>query len=67
MVAHVDDGRADPAADAALRAVEDGVHHARRLGRGLHAVQALARVAQAVRHVLVQEILLRQRPEVEHI
>ena len=28
VVAHVDDGRAHPGADAPLCAVEDGVHHA---------------------------------------
>ena len=67
VIAHVDDGGADPGADAALRAVEDGVHHARRLRRGLDAVQALAGVAQAVRHVLAQEVLLRKGPKVEHV
>ena len=51
VVAHVYDGRADPRADAALGAVEDRVHHARRLGRRLDAIEALAGVAQAVRDV----------------
>ena len=67
MVAHVDDGRADPGADAPLSAIEDGVHHARRLGRGLDAVEALAGVAQAVGHVLAKKVRFRQRPQVEHV
>ena len=67
VVAHVDDGGADPGTDAPLCAVQDGVHHARGLRCCLDTVQALAGVAQAVWDVLVQEILLSQGPEVEHI
>lgn len=48
VVAHVDDARADPRPDTALRLVQDGVHHARGFGTGLNAVKALAGVAQAV-------------------
>ena len=45
VVAHVDHGRADPAAEALLGVIEDRVHHARCLVCHLYAVQALARVA----------------------
>ena len=47
-----------------MDAIEDGVHHARRLGRGFDAVDALAGIAQPVGHVLAQQV--RQRPQVEH-
>ena len=67
VVAHVDDGRANPAAKALLRTVENGVHHARRLGCRLHAVQALTSIAQTVRNGFGEQILFGQRPEVEHV
>ena len=57
VVAHVDDGRADQAAERLLRASKDGVHHARRFWRVLNTVQALASVAQAVVVTLHQQVL----------
>ena len=52
LIAHVDDPAPYPGAHALLCAVQDRVHHARGLGRGLHAVEPLPRVAQAVRCLL---------------
>ena len=67
MVAHVDHGRADPAAKTLLCAIEDRVHHARCLVCRLYAVQALARVAQTVRDRVGEQVLFCERPEVEHV
>ena len=47
--------------------MQDGVHHARRLGRRLHAVQALAGVAQAVRDIGREQVRLGERPELEEL
>jgi hypothetical protein len=67
VVAHVDHGRADPATEALLCAIEYRVHHTGRLVCRLYAVQALARVAQTVRDRLGEQVLLGERPEVEHV
>jgi hypothetical protein len=63
----MDHGRADPAAEALLCAIEDRVHHPRRLVCRLHAVQALARVAQAIGDRFGEQVLFGERPQMEHI
>jgi len=67
MITHVNHAGANPVADTLLCLVEDGMHHTRRLGRSLDTVEALACVTEAVRNVLRQQILLCQRPQMEHV
>ena len=48
VVAHVDDRGPDPGTDAALRTIQNSMHHARRLWCSLDPVQALTGVTQTV-------------------
>ena len=63
----MNDRGADPGTNTLLSTVKDDVHHTRRLWSALYTIQTLTGVAQPVLRSLCQEVLLSQRPEVEHI
>jgi len=67
VITHMNDGGADPCADALLSTMKDGMHYPRRLRSRLYTVQALTGVAQPVWRSLRQEVLLGQGPYMEHI
>mmetsp|Transcript_111063 Transcript_111063/g.308757 ORF Transcript_111063/g.308757 Transcript_111063/m.308757 type:complete len:288 (+) Transcript_111063:261-1124(+) len=67
VVAQVDGARPDPSSDFPLHLREDLLHRDDAPGRLLHALQPLPRVRQGVGVLLVQKVLLRQVPQLEHV
>ena len=67
VVPHVHDRRPYPRPQAGLDAGDEAVHCARRAWRGLHALQALAGVGQAVGRAVRQQVVLHQAPQAEHV
>ena len=67
VIAQMDDTRPNPGAKLLLRAVEDLMHMFPYGRRRLHPVEALPSVPEGVVVVAVEEVLLRQAPQLEHV
>mmetsp|Transcript_61396 Transcript_61396/g.138332 ORF Transcript_61396/g.138332 Transcript_61396/m.138332 type:complete len:264 (-) Transcript_61396:392-1183(-) len=66
-ITEMHDTQPNPAANLALHLVQDRLHDAGDARRGLHAVQALAGVAEAVPECRVQEVLFGGLPQGKHV
>lgn len=63
----MDDGGADPGAELLLRAVQDVGHGAADVRAALQAIEALARVHEAVGRIGVEQVGLGHEPELVHV
>ena len=67
VVAQVNNAGTNPRSQLPLRAMENFVHVFSYRRRRLHPVQALPGVPEGVVIVAVEQVLLRQAPELEHV
>lgn len=67
VITHVDGRRADPRPNALLSTLKDRVHHAKRFRSSLDSVQTLTCITKTIRDSLREQVLLRERPQAEHV